>query len=173
MDIQLLQQSLVPAKQETTQSLNGDETRFLQFVGLPKIKDRPEIDLRNALKWAMVKVGLRGANFPKGLDKSLLLTHIFENYGNHTPDEIRLAFDLAVTGKLSLDANEVNCYESFSCLYFSKIMNAYRIWANQVYEQHKKTEQPQIEHKPDIAQIEKEYQEFLQTDLGKQLNPKI
>lgn len=31
----------------------------------------------------------------------------------------------------------------------------------------------QIEYKPDIAQIEKEYQEFLQTDLGKQLNPKI
>ena len=31
----------------------------------------------------------------------------------------------------------------------------------------------QIEHKPDIAQIEKEYQEFLQTDLGKKLNPKI
>ncbi len=31
----------------------------------------------------------------------------------------------------------------------------------------------QIEHKPDIAQIEKEYQEFLQTDLGKQLNPKL
>jgi len=52
-------------------------------------------------------------------------------------------------------------------------MNAYRIWANQVYEQHKKTEAPQIEHKPDIAQIEKEYQDFLQTDLGKQLNPKI
>ena len=172
MDIQLLQQSLVPAKQEITQSLSGDEKRFLYFVEQKKIKDRPEIDLRNALKWAMVKVGLRGANFPKGLDKSVLLTHIFENYGNHTPDEIRLAFDLAVTGKLALDPNEVNCYESFSCLYFSKIMNAYRIWANQVYEQHKKTA-PQIEHKPDLAQIEKEYQEFLQTDLGKQLNPKI
>jgi hypothetical protein len=31
----------------------------------------------------------------------------------------------------------------------------------------------QIEHKPDLAQIEKEYQDFLQTDLGKKLNPKI
>lgn len=31
----------------------------------------------------------------------------------------------------------------------------------------------QIEYKPDIEQIEKEYQEFLKTDLGKKLNPKI
>lgn len=30
-----------------------------------------------------------------------------------------------------------------------------------------------IEHKPDLAQIEKEYQEFLATPLGKKLNPKI
>lgn len=51
-------------------------------------------------------------------------------------------------------------------------MNSYRIWAQQVYEQNKKPV-AEIEHKPDIAQIEKEYQEFLQTDLGKQLNPKI
>jgi hypothetical protein len=29
----------------------------------------------------------------------------------------------------------------------------------------------QIEYKPDLEQIEKEYQEFLQTDLGKKLDP--
>lgn len=120
----------------------------------------------------MLKVGLRGKNFPNGVTKSLLLDHIYKNYGNHTPDEIRLAFDMAVAGKLNLTLDEINCYENFSCLYFSKIMNAYRIWAEQVYEQHKKPVL-EIENKPDIAQIEKEYQEFLQTDLGKQMNPKI
>lgn len=31
----------------------------------------------------------------------------------------------------------------------------------------------QIEYKPDLEQIEREYQAFLQTDLGKRLNPKI
>lgn len=118
----------------------------------------------------MLKVGLRGKNFPNGVAKSLLLDHIYTNYGNHTPDEIRLAFNLSVAGKLQVD--DVNCYENFSCLYFSKIMNAYRVWAQQVHDQHKKPVL-EIENKPDPAQIEKEYQEFLQTDLGKKLNPKI
>lgn len=156
-----------------TQPLIGfEEQMFLDAASKKKIKELPEIDLRNALKFAMLKVGLRGKNFPEGIEKSVLLTHIFEHYGNHTPDEIRLAFDMAVAGKLSLSLDEINCYENFSCLYFSKIMNAYRVWAQQVYEQHKKPVL-EIENKPDIEQIEKEYQEFLKTDLGKQLNPKI
>jgi hypothetical protein len=142
----------------------------MQAANNKKIRELPEMDLRNALKFAMLKVGLRGKNFPKGIDKSLLLTHIFEHYGNHTPDEIRLAFDMAVAGKLSV---EVNCYENFSCLYFSNVMNAYREWAKEVYEQYTKKEVPQIENKPDLEQIEREYQEFLKTDLGKQLNPKL
>ena len=119
-----------------------------------------------------MKVGLRGKNFPEGVEKSLLLTHIWKEYGNHTPDEIRLAFDMAVAGRLNLPPDEIKCYENFSCLYFSTIMNAFRVWANQVYEQYKKPVL-EIENKPDLEQIEKEYQEFLQTDLGKQLNPKI
>lgn len=107
----------------------------------------------------MLKVGLRGQNFPKGLTKSMLLDHVFRNYGNHTPDEIRLAFNMAVAGKLNLPESEVNCYENFSCLYFSKIMNSYRIWAEQVYEQNK-PEQLEIEYKPDPEQIEREFEAF-------------
>lgn len=159
-------------EKETKLPVIGEEKDFVLAIQEKKIKELPEGELRKVLKYAMMKVGLRGKNFPVGIEKSLLLNHIFENYGSHTLQEIRLAFDMAIAGKLKLDTDEVKCYENFSCLYFSTIMNAYRIWAQQVYEQHKKPVL-EIEDKPDLEQIEKEYQEFLQTDLGKQLNPKI
>lgn len=39
---------------------------------------------------------------------------------------IHLAFEMAISGKLGIDSN---CYENFSCQYFSKILEAYRSWA--------------------------------------------
>ena len=134
-----------------------------------KIKELPEINLRNSLKYAMLKVGLRGQNFPTGVTKAMLLDHIFNNFGNHTPDEIRLAFNLAASGKL-LSMEEVNCYENFSCLYFSKIMNAYRAWAEQAYQQNE-TPVAQIEYKPDPSEIEQEYEAFKNDPDNKRFFP--
>jgi len=135
------------------------------------ISKQPEESLREALRYCMVKVGLRGSNFPNGAEKTLLLAHIYQNYGNHTPEEIRLAFDLALSAKLGLDISDVKCYESFSCLYFSTIMNAYRVWASQVDRQKEKEAVPalKIYTEEEKEQIEKEYQEFLKTPLAKEL----
>ena len=140
-----------------------------------RINERPQEDLKQALRLVMLKVGLRAANLPNDEERQVLIDHVQKYYGNHTPEEIKYAFDLAITDKLELDAKEVTCYENFSCLYFSTIMNAYRKWfSNEAREGRiEKVKQNLIEYKPDQAQIEKEYQEFLQTDLGKQLNPKI
>lgn len=88
-------------------------------------------DLKKVLGFVMIKIGLRGQNFPEGEEKAMLIQHIVEHYGGNRIDEIKLAFDLAITGQLQC---EVNCYENFSCLYFSSIMNSYRSWARlQVY----------------------------------------
>ena len=140
-----------------------------------RVNERPQEDLKQALRFVMLKVGLRAANLPNDEERQILIDHISKYYGNHTPEEIKYAFDLALTDKLELDAKEVTCYENFSCLYFSTIMNAYRKWFNNEARQGRieTVKQNLIEYKPDQAQIEKEYQEFLQTDLGKQLNPKI
>jgi hypothetical protein len=168
MELQLLNNSLAQVPISTQNLLVGEERNFIEALQTKKINELPELDLRNALKYAMLKIGIRAKNFPEGIEKSVLLTHIFVNYGNHTPAEIRLAFDLAILGKLNLNIDEVKCFENFSCQYFSTIMNAYRIWAQQVYDQHKPNEK-QIEHKPDTKQIDKEYQDFLDSDLGKQM----
>lgn len=84
----------------------------------------------------MNKLGIREANIPEKDELQVLLHHLISQYGNHTCDEIRLAFDMAISGKLDLLPGEsVNCYENFSCLYFSSIMNAYRRWAGQIHRQ--------------------------------------
>jgi hypothetical protein len=76
----------------------------------------------------MVLVGLRGNNMPSEEEKFVLLNFIRSNFGNQTPEEIKLAFEWAVSGKLNIDAK---CYENFSCEYFGRIMKAYIDYARQ------------------------------------------
>ena len=75
----------------------------------------------------MLKLGIRANNIPNEDEKAVLIDHILANFGGNRVDEIKLAFDMAIAGKLGIE--DVNCYENFSCAYFSKIMNAYRFWA--------------------------------------------
>ncbi len=89
---------------------------------------RHEEDLKQVLRYAMVLVGLRGNNMPTEEEKFVLLNFIRSNFGNQTPEEIKLAFELAVSGKLGIDAK---CYENFSCEYFGRIMKAYIDYARQ------------------------------------------
>lgn len=154
------------------QQASSEEIRFLDARQdkLP-ISKVSEALLREALRYCMVKVGLRGQNFPEGAEKILLLNHVIGFYGNHTADEIRLAFDMALSAKLGLDIQDVKCYENFSCAYFSTIMNAYRVWASQV--SHQKEKEEKIEQKvyteEEKEQIDKEYEEFLKTPLARKL----
>lgn len=110
----------------------------------------------------MVKVGLRATNFPNALEKEILLKHIQENYGGHTVAEIRLAFEMAIAGKLEVDAN---CYENFSCLYFSNVMNAYRKWAKEEYKESVREEGREKE--VDRVTIDLEYAFYKQKLINK------
>lgn len=125
-------QSSEPAPLELTRPKNGESEHFISALQNKKIVHREVEELKEALRYAMVKIGLRSQNWPSEEEKGVLLNHIVTNYGGHTVEEIKLAFDMAITGKLNV---EVNCYENFSCLYFSNIMVAYRIWAVEEYKQ--------------------------------------
>lgn len=119
----------------------------------PRIKDVAEENLSQVLRYVMVKVGLRAANWPDEYEKKILISHIQKNFGGNRIDEIRLAFDMAIIGELNVDAN---CFENFSCLYFSNIMYAYRQWARKEF---KESMMPvEIKPKPiEKFQIESEY----------------
>ncbi len=116
-------------QQELTPQRIGEEGKLTVALTGKKIKEASVEDLKQPLRYVMVKVGLRSQNWPTDEEKQILLTHIVDNFPNHTIDEIRLAFDLAICGKLDLDDKDISCYENFSCLYFSKIMLAYRKWS--------------------------------------------
>ena len=107
---------------------NASANIILQAQSTQSLRLRHEEDLKQVLRYAMVLVGLRGNNMPTEEEKFVLLNFIRSNFGNQTPEEIKLAFELAVSGKLEIDAK---CYENFSCEYFGRIMKAYIEYARQ------------------------------------------
>ena len=119
----------------------GTANLIIRAQSTGNIRARPENDLKQVLRMAMLMVGLRGANMPTDEEKFVLLAFIKSNYGNQTPEEIAIAFEYAVAGKLNTDCK---CYENFSCEYFGRIMNAYIEYARQ---ETKLVKRPEIEEK--------------------------
>lgn len=113
---------MAPVPQEWKHYESGNASLILKAQNNVTIRNRSEEDLKDVLRYAMVLVGLRGPNMPTDEEKFVLLNFIRSNFGNQSPEEIRLAFDMAVAGKFETD---VKCYENFSCEYFGRIMNAY------------------------------------------------
>lgn len=120
------------AKLEPALPVSGDTRSLSAALITAKIRSAPLEEIKQVLRYAMVKIGLRAQNWPSDLEKQVLVEHIWKEYGGHGVDEIKLAFDMAIAGKLNVEAN---CYENFSCLYFSTIMAAYRAWAKEEYKQ--------------------------------------
>lgn len=123
-------QNLVQVRQDLKPCEIGKGTAnlIIKAQSTENIRVRPENDLKQVLRMAMLMVGLRGANMPTDEEKFVLLAFIKSNYGNQTPEEIAIAFEMAVAGKLNTDCK---CYENFSCEYFGRIMNAYIEYARQ------------------------------------------
>lgn len=150
-------------------SISGDV--FKQVLTDVKISSCTDEQLKPALKYVMLLVGLRTAtiNQMDDIEKVMLISFIRRHYSGHTVSELRLAFDLAVAGKL--DVKEVNCYENFTCEYLGKIMTAYRKWAQHHFDEKElfKPEVKQLDYKPTAEQlangnrelIELRYQSFL------------
>ncbi len=140
---------------EWKQPVSGEENKFIKALDSNTINKSTVEELKQVLRLVMVKVGLRANNFPTDGEKEVLLEHIIIQYGNHTPEEIKLAFDMAIIGKLDIEEKDVIAYENFSCLYFSKIMNAYRKWARETHSQLKKDYPKMIEEKIILTDEEK------------------
>jgi len=108
--------------QEWKRYESGSTVTILKAQSKIPVRARSQEDLKEVLRYCMVLVGLRGANMPTDEEKFVLLNFIRDNFGNQTPEEIRLAFEYAIAGKFEIDAK---CYENFSCEYFGRIVKAY------------------------------------------------
>lgn len=159
-----VQIGLAPAMPVSKPSPNGEVAKFQTALTDQRICNLTDVEpLKQALRYAMVLVGIKANNVPNDREKSVLLQFIVNNYGGHTPSEIRLAFDLAISG--DLDVEDVKCYENFSPLYFASIMNAYRKWARPKHGEIKPIEK---ELTPDEKlDIELQYAAYLQKQVNK------
>jgi hypothetical protein len=109
-------------RQEWKPYESGSVVTILKAQSKIPIRARGQEDLKDVLRYCMVLVGLRGNNMPTDEEKFVLLNFIRTNFGNQTPEEIRIAFESALAGKFEID---VKCYENFSCEYFARIVKAY------------------------------------------------
>lgn len=134
--------NLEPAQPELPKQKSGEEIALLKAISSPLIAHSDVEQISQVLRLVMVKIGLRSQNWPSDEEKIVLIAHIVENFGGNRVEEIRLAFDMAIAGKLEFGKDEsVVAFENFSCLYFSSVMNAYRKWSSQAYKT-LPTEQP-------------------------------
>lgn len=123
------------AEPKARQPATIEGQQFELAIAEKKIGHGTEEELKQALRYIYILVGLRAENYPADIAKQLLHSYIFEDYGGHTPAEIRLAFKMAIQNKLSLRPEDVICYENFSIAYFTRIMEAYREWAKEQIKQ--------------------------------------
>ncbi len=77
----------------------------------------------------MMLVGIKGQNIPQSEDAYFLITQIKKSFGGNRLNELQFAFDLAVSGQLDIEEKEVNAYQDFTFIYFSRVFNSYRRWA--------------------------------------------
>lgn len=131
---------------------SGNAIAIQQAQSTNSLRVRNEEDIKEVLRYSMLLVGLRGNNLPTEEEKFVLTNFVRSNFGNQTPEEIKIAFEMAVAGKLQVDAK---CYENFSCEYFGRIINAYLEFARQEIKNLPKPIE-QVKEKPSDQELKKQ-----------------
>lgn len=131
--LEQVQPSKGPALPASKRLEIGETTELAKALKDKKLPVAGDQALVSSLKYIFMLIGLRPHNFPVDLEIDFLVQYILKNFAGHTNAEIRLAFDLAVAGRLQLDPRELSCYENFSVAYFARIMMAYVAWARETY----------------------------------------
>lgn len=103
-------------------SFNGREiVEASQDTKIRNLTDQESIKM--SLRYIFTLVGLKSENLPSELQKMVLMEFIESEFGWMTPDEMKLAFRMAVAGKLDV---EINHFQNFSPVYFAAVANAYK-----------------------------------------------
>jgi hypothetical protein len=170
MDLQIIKQATkeiqVTSQNSKPLEITKDAFNFKNAIKAPKIASITFDDTKGLIKQAMLMVGLKVSEIVQtsDLEKQIIVDFLKRNFDTLTTAEFVLAFEMAVLGKLDCEAN---CYQNFSIAYISKILTAYRQWANKTYNDNRHileaTELPQLPPcKTDWKEYcELTYQQFL------------
>lgn len=93
---------------------------------------------------------------PSEIDRNLLIQKIKDFFGFLKPDEIKLAFDLAIQ---KVFPAELNHYQNFSVIYLSQVVNAYLDYRSREAAKIALKPNPELNTKSEIEKtnIQKEY----------------
>jgi len=109
---------------------NSDLNTIAQLIETNvKIRDIESDEvLIQALRYCFVTIGLLPNQVPNEIEKAVLIDFIKSNYKLLHPEEIKIAFQMGAKGDLSryVQNFDMNCFGSFSPMYFGKVMAAYR-----------------------------------------------
>lgn len=152
----------VQVRRESTPLKSSEEKGFEQaLISSPKIFHLKQMEdyvegltqveeVSKALRYIFVLIGLRAEQIPGDEEKAVLKDYVIEEYAGHTTDELKLAFKMAIQGKLKIASRDVKCYGIFSPAYFTTIMDAYREWAREQAEKYNRKEAAKV-----ITEVEK------------------
>ena len=170
----------MPAQAQTGLTLSKVGNEIVEAFQAQKIATASDEQIKEVLRYAMILVGIRANNMPVEIEKQVLIGFVRKKYAGHTIQELRIAFEKAVAGELSLKPAEVNPYENFTCEYVGRIMRAYRDWASVQYEQYRLFEQqpePVKQLPPpelsDADYIQPYYDDYLAGKLNVELVPEF
>lgn len=176
----------IQVRRESTPLKTSEEKNFETAVlSKPKICQLRQIEevvegfsqveeVSKALRYIFVLIGLRAEQVPDEEEKAVLKDYVIEEYGGHTTEEIKLAFKMAIQGKLKIAQKDVKCYGIFSPAYFTSIMDSYREWAREQAEKLINRKEPErVVTEKEKAIINLEYAGWLQTLIKNALLPPL
>jgi hypothetical protein len=135
---------------------NGQEIVKTSIEGVKMrnlVEDEP---IRQAFRYIFTLIGLKAENIPSDIQKAVLINFVKTELGSFTPDELCLAFRLAVSKKIDV---EVNHYQNFSAMYLAEIMESYRLQKNAALSEYKRN--LKMIESSEENQISKEHKLFL------------
>lgn len=139
----------------------SDTESFSVARKYPIITESTVQEVTEALRFCIMLVGIRAENMPSELEKQLLIFCLAKQFGNHTLAEVKLAFEMAIAGKLDCDPRP---FENFSPLYLSTILVAYRKWASAINRQIEQTVPELPPAAVDVRNVMEELYELHQKD---------
>lgn len=106
----------------TTNSLIG----IVKALNATRIEDCNDIQIQETMLKIFVLIGLRKEHYFNEYENQFFINYVRKHYSHKTIDELYIAFELSIQGKLDLD--NVKVYDQFSIAYFEQIMGGYRRW---------------------------------------------
>ena len=108
------------------------------------LHDCSDDEIKQALAKIFLMIGLRKQHFPNGFELDFIVSNIRKLYAHRTIFDLTNAFELGLRKEIDV---ELNCYDQFTLIYLSNIMDAYRKYLVKSYNELPVEQPKQIEYK--------------------------